>query len=438
MLNKYYLLLLAVCMGQGLLAQSAGLDALLAEAKAYWPQLKQRQSETAAARAGWEVAKGSALPQVTLESSYSLAAGGRSIDLPIGDLLNPVYTTLNQITQTNAFPQLDNVNEQFLPNNFYDVHLRMRYPVYQPEVKTGQLIRSEQVEIAQLQEAVTLHDLERDVRMAYCQWQQATTGRRIVEEAQALMKEALRTTQSLIANGAGLPVARYRLESELAQLNAQWTEADMQVANALAVINYYRGQPLDSPLPAETMPVLPTALPGSVEGRPELAQLRTAVRISDHQLALEERFYQPRVGLQVDAGSQDFNFQWNPYAMAGISLNMPLYDGRQHRFRVEQLQANKLALEAQTLQTEQSLALRADTRWRQYQASLATLEAYEQAITAATKAYQDTERLYREGSANYLTLLDARTSLTIVQQQQNIAFHEAWKYYIELLRDYAK
>ena len=46
-----------------------------------------------------KVAKGMFLPSASMQARYSLAQGGRTIDFPIGDLLNPVYSTLNQILE---------------------------------------------------------------------------------------------------------------------------------------------------------------------------------------------------------------------------------------------------------------------------------------------------------------------------------------------------
>src|SRR5262250_1722202 len=50
------------------------------------------------------------LPTTWFETQYTLARGGRSIDLPVGDLLNPVYKTLNQLTATNQFPTVKNTS----------------------------------------------------------------------------------------------------------------------------------------------------------------------------------------------------------------------------------------------------------------------------------------------------------------------------------------
>src|SRR5438309_8930267 len=55
-------------------------------------------------------------PQAGIASQYTLASGGRKQDIPIGDLLNGVYSTLNQLTGQGKFPQVSNQSISFLPN----------------------------------------------------------------------------------------------------------------------------------------------------------------------------------------------------------------------------------------------------------------------------------------------------------------------------------
>jgi len=54
-------------------------------------------------QAGYNLATRQFGPEVTLGTSYSLAAGGRSISFPLGDLLNPVSNALNDLTSSNDF-----------------------------------------------------------------------------------------------------------------------------------------------------------------------------------------------------------------------------------------------------------------------------------------------------------------------------------------------
>lgn len=89
--------------------------------KAVWKQNKELQArsfELKKAESSFMEAKAMYRPSVNFGAQYTLAYGGRSIALPIGDLFNPVYSTLNQLTGTNNFGSLENVETQFLPNNF--------------------------------------------------------------------------------------------------------------------------------------------------------------------------------------------------------------------------------------------------------------------------------------------------------------------------------
>src|SRR5690554_46931 len=77
--------------------------------------LQQRHVSFEKAVTALKSAKSLYLPSVNLEAGYQTAAGGRNIPLPIGDLLNPVYATLNQLTQSNQFPTIENETINFLP-----------------------------------------------------------------------------------------------------------------------------------------------------------------------------------------------------------------------------------------------------------------------------------------------------------------------------------
>ena len=108
---------------------SAILDQYIQEAFADNRDLQQQALILQEQQKAVQEAQGLWKPTVNFGLNYTLAAGGRSISFPVGDLLNPVYSTLNNITQTNQFPQLENVEEQFLPNNFYDARVRITQPI---------------------------------------------------------------------------------------------------------------------------------------------------------------------------------------------------------------------------------------------------------------------------------------------------------------------
>ncbi|MEL6843559.1 MAG: TolC family protein, partial [Bacteroidota bacterium] len=109
-----------------LLRAQSPLERYVAEGLESNLSLQQKALSVEKSRQALREARGLFMPQVSLQASYSLAGGGRALEFPIGDLLNPVYATLNQLTGSEQFPtNLENVNEQFAPNNFQETKLRV-------------------------------------------------------------------------------------------------------------------------------------------------------------------------------------------------------------------------------------------------------------------------------------------------------------------------
>ena len=86
------------------------LDALVAEGLAANPTLARFEAASEAASASRRAARGAFGPTVGIEARGTLAEGGRTIDLPLGELLNPVYETLDELRVRDgrppAFPRL--------------------------------------------------------------------------------------------------------------------------------------------------------------------------------------------------------------------------------------------------------------------------------------------------------------------------------------------
>src|SRR5215813_3968392 len=104
---------------QAIFSQRTALDNYIYSAFKNNIVLQQKNISLEKAEYALEIAKGFYYPTVAFQAGYQTAGGGRDINLPIGDLLNNVYTTLNQLTQTKDFPQVQNQHINFLPENFY-------------------------------------------------------------------------------------------------------------------------------------------------------------------------------------------------------------------------------------------------------------------------------------------------------------------------------
>ena len=116
-LNRMSLLCMACFLGHlvpGINAQNPVLQAYITEGLQSNLGLKQKQLDYASNLSALKEAKGLFFPDLSLNARYTVADGGRIIEFPVGDMLNPVYTTLNTLTGSNLFPQIENEEFPFL------------------------------------------------------------------------------------------------------------------------------------------------------------------------------------------------------------------------------------------------------------------------------------------------------------------------------------
>src|SRR5687768_8097720 len=111
--------------------------------------LQQKNISLKQAEQSLQIARTYFLPSVNLLADYTSGEGGRSIAIPVGDLLNPVYASLNQMTNSDAFPQIENVNQNFFPKNFYDARVRTSLPLINTDLHINNTIQRQQVTLKQ-------------------------------------------------------------------------------------------------------------------------------------------------------------------------------------------------------------------------------------------------------------------------------------------------
>src|SRR5688572_2866083 len=105
------------------------LDGYIEEALQSNRALQVKNISRAQAENALRIAKSYFLPSISLLGDYTSGKGGRSIGLPLGDLLNPVYRSLNELAADDNFSEISNMTENFFPHNFYDVRLRTSLPI---------------------------------------------------------------------------------------------------------------------------------------------------------------------------------------------------------------------------------------------------------------------------------------------------------------------
>lgn len=424
--------------------QSNPLDAYIQEAIQNSHALKEKQFVLERNLLALEEAKRLYYPTVNLNGTYTLAAGGRRLEFPIGDLLNPVYSTLNQMTNSNQFPQVDNVNELLAPNNFYDIKVRAQQPIINAEIKINRSIKNAQVSLQEIDMQVYRRELAKNVKLAYYQYLQAREAAQIYQNATQLLQESKRVNESLVRNDKAIPSVITRTNSEIAAVEAQAVEARNQQRNAAAYFNHLLGRSLDQPIAIDTIQIVQGGdriLVSEQEGRPfifenreEITQLNKAQEINKLVVNLEETYRKPKLGAQLDVGSQAFGLDVGPYALLGISLEIPLWTANRNKLQVQQAASNVSALNEQIAQVKDQIQLQIRIAQNAVQAEQDILKSYDTQQDAARQYYRDTFRRYKEGVTSYIELLDARTQVTNLDVRRSIAYYNVLMRKAELER----
>ena len=372
-------------------------------------------------------------PIVVFGTQYTLASGGRSINFPVGDLLNPVYGTLNQLTQTNAFPQIENVNEQFLPNNFYDARFRITQPIYYPDLAINKKLKAEAIATKELEVKAFKRELSKEVMIAYFSVMTSKKAIAIYESADTLITEAKRTTQSMIKNGIALPSALSRIENQASNNMSQKIDAIANHTNAISYFKFLTGMTKDEVVEEIELPELPVIIDDKVGLREDIQQINQGIKMQSLAIEKENNFYIPKIGAQLDLGSQDFDFGFEPYALLGINLEVNIFDSKRNSYKKDAIKAEILSLESQKSHVEDLISLQIEIAKENVLSAINQANTYKSRITATDRIYQDVQKKYREGTANYLDLIDAQTQVTHINQQYNIAQNNAWVKWAEYI-----
>ncbi len=374
-------------------------------------------------------AKSLFLPTTWLDGQYLLSQGGRTIDIPVSTLVNPVYKTLNQLTSSNKFPMVDNVSEQLNPNNFYDLRIKTTMPLLNPDIRISRDIQEQQIQLKETEIDTYRRELVKEVKLAYFNMLKTGKAISIYENALEVVQQNLRVNQSLLKNGKGLPAYVSRAESEVKQVESQLQSAQNDHENTRAYFNFLLNRPLtdsvkinDAKL-AENLLPMADSLSANVSGREELKSLAIAKSINENVLKMNNSFRKPRLNAFVDMGAQGYNFKVNNHSffyLGGLQLQVPIYSGKRNLYKIEQTLLDAKSLETNTENTKQQLELAAFvsrnntiTAYTNYLASLKQEEA-------AKKYFKLIDKGFSEGVNSFIEFLDARNQLTNAKLQVNI------------------
>jgi len=409
--------------------------------------LQQKNISLEKAQYALKTAKGLFLPTIEFQGGYQTADGGRNIPLPLGDLLNPVFSTLNQLTSSNKFAMLENQTINFLPKNFYDAKVRTTVPIINQDLAYNKRIVEQQLTLQEYEIQIYKRDLVKNIKTAYYNYLSALQAVDIYKSTLTLATEGLRVNDKLLEGGKGLPAYVLRSKSEVENSKAQVVSAEQQVINARLYFNFLLNRDSEELINLtlndkdELAKVEGLIVAESViNNREELKALNQVVSINKNVLKMNKQFAVPKLGAFVDLGSQSegFNFNSNTrYYMVGLQLDVPIFAGNRNNFKIKQSNLDVQNSELNSKLVLQQLFLATSTAKNNLRAIYETYQSSLKQLEAASSYQRLIEKGYTAGSNSFIETIDARNQYTNAKLLVNINKYKVLSAMADLERETA-
>jgi outer membrane protein TolC len=413
--------------------RSPVLDAYISEGLANNLSVLKSELDVERSRTLLAQARASARPSVEFNASYILAAGGRSLDFPVGDLLNPVYSTLNFLTQSSLFPQIENTKVRFIPNNFQETKFNFAYPIYNTDLKYLKTIRESEVA-----GRISLRDarevsLAGEISQAYIQYLQTLELRKIWLRSKNVLLELKRFNQSLVRNNVATSDVVSTAEYELSKVENELFHTSSLENSARSYFNYLIGADLLRPVTADTSllntPVQAYSLDELIQNAPERrSELKALESFSTAAMADVKRNEAnqklPDVYIGGSAGFQGFGYDFTndqAYVLTQVGLSYPIYNGGLNRSKSQESRLNARMADAELRQVAEQVKLDIIASFNAFEAARFSLLSAQKNVEAAEAIFRIVNNKYRAGQALLLEFLDAKNRVDTALQQEIIA-----------------
>lgn len=421
------------------------VDRYVAEALVGNPGLAAQRAAVEAGAQAYELAKARRRPSLGLTARYTESRGGRTIELPTGDLLNPVYDFLNaqlvEQGQAPAFPTIGNEEIGLLQEQEQDTRLTLSTPIYSAALNANVRAQRSQYAAQTAERERAARDLVRAVRAAYYAAAQAEAGERILQASVALLREDVRVAESLVSAGKATRDRALRAEAEALAVEQQLDAQRSQRAQAVRLVNALR----DAPIDAEVDLRVPESRPGqepplAASIRPELIQLDQSIAASDAAEQVAGASLIPSLAFAADAGYTDDDYEFSSetdVATASLVLTWTWFDFGQTRAAKAQAAAQTESLRAQRQELQRNLELERRAAEDDQATALRAVVSSEARLVAADEAFRIAQRKRDAGSLSQVEFLDAERALTDARLNVVIARYTALDRGAELERVYA-
>jgi outer membrane protein TolC len=383
-------------------------------------------------------------PNISLNARYTVAEGGRTIDFPVGDLLNPVYQTLNVLTESDNFPVISNQQFFFYRPTEQETKIELLQPIFNPQIYFNSRIQSALSRVRKADLDTYKRFLISEIQKAYYDYLKTVEILELYDQTRSLLEENIRVNEKLFENDKITIDIVYRSRAELSNHEQRVAEAQKYHRTTAAYFNFLMNRTLDTEILVDSVIQTDISVPGlqdlianAISGREELQALENYEEVTNLKEKLNQSNKLPTIVGSVDYGIQGLDYQLSPdddFFLASLILQWDLFAGMQNQARIQQSRIDREIINYQWNEAQQQIALEVIEKYFDLQAYFERIKANRTELMALRKAFQIIQKKYSEGQANLLEFIDARTSMTQAEQNLILARYDHLIRYVMLER----
>ena len=386
-------------------------------------------------------------PSIDLSASYLFAEGGRELLFPLGDLFNPVYGTLNQLTSSTSFPtNIENEKIQLTPNNYLDLQLSISKPLINSSIKYNQKIQNELLRINDLDMELSKKEIVAQIKTGYFNYLKTFEGLAIMDETEKLLQEVLTFNKKLVKYDKATPDVLSDIEFQIANLQSQKAMLMEQQDLAKAYFNLLLNKPLDAEIVMDENILqgefqatgnISSLKSTALQSRLEFKKIDVATALNSLNQTRIDKEKKPTLGISGGIGLQTESFNFDnggPLFTIGLGMNWNLVDGGLRKKKIEEIHVDQRILENDRKRLSQQIEMQVTQVFYKIRSLQIRMQAEEVAVKSAQKSYDAINARYRNDKAILIQLTQAQNSLTTSKMSRVLSKYD----YLILLAELEK
>jgi outer membrane protein TolC len=406
---------------------------------------------------------GSALPQVSASAQTTYYTNLPKIAFPTSDI--SVYKVLASEGVKDGAGNTININKasfgvqevSFVAPFNYQFGLSLQQLLFQPDVFVAVQARNTVMELTKQNTVVAEQRVKESVQKAYYSVLIANKQKIVLSETRQRLEKLNKEMTEMLKNGFAEKLDIDKLSVALNNATTAQNQLDNAIRISEAALKSAMGIPqsdsivLTDQLELKNIQseIMMAENPFNYSDRSEFALLEISRKLQDLDLKRYKMAYLPTVAAfyQLQRSGQrnsiyDINGSgpWFAFTtgLVGVSINQPIFDGFQRKYRIEQAKLSMQKVENSMVRVKEMIDLEQSIAKNSINNALLNLEIQQRNMDLAQSVYNTTRIKYQSGLGSSFELLQTDTELQRAIGNYFQALYEAYIQKVNYMKSIGK